>query len=460
MADTGFIRYPGVTVVTGTVVNSTNLISGSNGNSQINSSVAKLVFPVLNQTVLDSYIDSVAGQITGISFKVSAKGDTTGDGINLVFFDDSFFSPNDFQVIPNSSDFTTLEFGGENDTWGFTDEVKKKIVFDWDNLSLWSIQHSVTSSNFQTFLRGNDEDLVPSAKIYYVPLTKQVTGWKRFKTLDDSGGWTNGVNGTGTPDTNILLSGSTGELTSVNSPTLPYFILSNPEDFDIPSNAVIEGLEVKTVIRTALVQTIIGSQIWKIKVDTQPITESDITDPYLDIPTFGTDLAHDRIPRSFSTGSETNLFGLNLTPSDLPNLKIGVKCTDINTNPLYEAVGVFGSGEDETGTQRRPNPSIRVFYSIPEKPTKPLKKSLATATIEVKATQPVSQLVNLTSNLSPQGNTSSPVQGSLEESQEASSTAAQSTFSNPVDGADRDSETGLTDTDNAPLFTRRRFSPL
>jgi len=460
MADTGFIRHSGVLVVTGTVPNSTNLISGSNGNSQVNSSVAKLIFPILNQTVLDSYIDSVAGQITGVSFKVSAKGDTTGDGVNLSLIDDSFESTYEFKVIPNSPDFTTLEFGGENDTWGFTDEVEKKIVFDWDNLSLWNVQHAVTSSNFQTFLRGNDEDLVPSAKIYYVPLTKQVTGWKRFKTLDDSGGWTNGADGIGAPDTNILLSGSTGELSSVNSPTLPYFILSNPEDFDIPSNAVIEGLEVKTVLKTSYFQNIIGSQIWKIKVDTRPITESDITDPYLDIPTFGTLLQHDRIPRSFSTGSETNLFGLNLTPSDLPNLKIGVKCTDINTNPDFEAVGIFGSGEDGTNQQRRPNPSIRVFYSVPEKPPHRAKKSLATATIEVKATQPVSQLVSLTSNLSPQGNTSSPVQGSLEESQEASSTAAQSTFSNPVDGADRDSETGLTNTDNAPLFTRRRFSPL
>lgn len=471
MADGGFKRFISIFRSGPDTIGYTDLVSGSEGTGSVQTgdtlTPSQLFFfpgvtpdAVGNSYQDPSYIDSLVNKITGFSTIFHVKSSELGGTISSSVFFSDIESPASSSAIPVSSEFTAIEFGGENELWGFP-------YINWNlgnfNNLLKTYAGIYSPSNDAVKILGSDSIVTPAYKIYYDPIIYNVTGWKRFNTLEDSGGLT-----AGTPSNlTTQYEGSTAQLINFFTTDPIYFILSDPEDFNIPSNAIIRGIEVKTTAKVVNQPALPSTQTWNIKLDTQSFSESDILDDYVTIDPQNT---YDDDIRDFRTGSQDTLFGLDLTPSDLPNLVLGVKIADFGYTPgtftYYTTIRpTDGSGED---TLARPAPAIRIFYEIPEPPSPEYipGPSFISSTVDLTSfrglgdrTSPLQSppssedLFGFTSTIVPEGDNSSQ--------------ATDSVFGDAANfgklglnrggGTGISSTTGLLDTSKAPLSVRKGF---
>lgn len=303
-----------------------------------------------------------------------------------------------------------------------------------------------------------------------------VTGYKRFQTIDSQGGWFDS-------DPSSFLDGNDAAeiyFGVVN----PFVILSNIVSFGVPSNATITGIEGNITIAATNGSLTSPPQIWSGKPSLNALSEGDLTDTLISIETSVVTGA------KYSFGGEDNLFGLSLTPENVDNLRLGFKLTDSGMGGgtvLGIVYGESGDGADQLDT---PSPALRIHYTLPSPPSKG-STNKAIITPEIKGPFQTSKLDRLTSGLSLQGGDTNPAPqaatkikvdpllldkfnkeggiptspttapNSITDTQNAQRRASTSTLNKPrLNPVDRDSETGLTNTDEAPLFTKRRFDPL
>jgi hypothetical protein len=176
-----------------------------------------------------------------------------------------------------------------------------------------------------------------------------VTDYKRFQTLDAQGDWFDG-------NPNSFLEGAEGaEVFFTNYYPNPYAILSNVVSLNVPTNAIITGVEFNIAIVSNLLTT---DQIWSGKVSLSSISEEDLTNTLLTIPP----------PGSVSTlkytfGGDGELFGLNLTPENVDNIKIGFKLTQLGNTSILGAI--YGEAGDSTPPLDTPSPAVRIYYTLP-----------------------------------------------------------------------------------------------
>ena len=470
MADTGWLRFERVSDV-GTWDNIQALESGSSGIATNTSTAAgALLFTPGNGGWGHDIITQMA-RVTGIELKFKAKIDEVGgatmeNAIDILGFPLTTVSAS----VPQSSEFIEYTWGGEN---VFLDSSVDPVYFTPGNLAGLDVIHTWDGKQSGTTVSLLGDSESPAFKIYYEPFTKSVTGWKRFSTLVTSSATFLGNNledilllGTGSPFPQYF--GITGDP--------PAWILADPESFDeIPDNNIIHGIQVRDVITPIGFAGSAGDQPWKLKITASSFSDpSGITDTYYTI-SGSTPFAWQSKGQEIIAGGETDLLGsTTLTPSDLPNLRFGVTCTQ---NPR-SYIGVFGgegSGSsipfDNRSAQVLPSPAIRVFYGPP--PPSQIKfksgpnfisstvdltsfRGLGDRTSPLQSPPSSEDLFGFTSTIVPEGDNSSQ--------------ATDSVFGDAANfgklglnrggGTGISSNTGLLDTSKAPLSVRKGFRGL
>lgn len=336
-ADTGFKRFKDVADVNFPMVNLDALKSGGNGSATTSDNAGKLIFDLLasSDTAKDDLGIPEGSIIRGIEFKIRAK--YAGGGTAPTFT--SGFESNGKESFKSSpitltDSFVDYTIGGDNELFGR--RINEELIVD-----ARQILEFINPDGLEITIEGSESNATPSYKVYYdpPPLTTLNTGWVKFGTNEeDSNNWASG-----TPS-NRLLSGEVGELYFLSSDEV-YFILKNPDSFNVPSGATITGIQFRGEFKMSLPATING------KLSLSDFSDSDITDNFFSLTT---DLDPNSTNAPYITGSYDNLFGLTPSPSDLSDLHLGIK--------IPTAGGSFGI---ITGTTE--SPAIKIFY-IPPSP--------------------------------------------------------------------------------------------
>ena len=276
-----------------------------------------------------------------------------------------------------------------------------------------------------------------------------VTEYKRFQTVDDSGNWISG-------DSNAFLEGNEGGRLFFN--TNAYVILSNPVSFNLSPGVVIQGIEFNLKI---VPNILTSNQIWSGKVSTNSILEADLTDTLLTIPPPGT-----AVETKYTIGGSENLFGLDLTHSNVDNLRFGIKVTTFGGGSILG--GFFGIPGTGSPPNDLPAPALRIHYALPPVVARPgpnfmssnvdLTKfnGLGDKTSPLQSPPSSEDLFGFTSTIVPKGDNSSQ--------------ATDSVFGDAANfgklglnrggGTGISSDTGLLDTSKAPLSVRKGFRGL
>ena len=470
MADTGWLRWTNIQDNDGGWDNDLALVgTGSGTVTNTGDALGSLIFEAPGTGWGNDLINPMA-RVTGIELKIKAKIDEVGGATmkNQIRLR-SFVLTEVSASVPQSSEFAEYTWGGENI---FFDSSIDPIYFTPGNLANISLLHrwANKTSGTTVSLLGDSES--PAIKIYYEPFTKSVTEWKRFKTLVTSSttffGDLEDIFPSGSNDNSQVLFNVTGDP--------PSWILADPESFDeIPDNNIIHGIQVRTVIQPAAVLNASGDQPWKLKVAASPFDDlNEITDHYYTI-SGSTPLSWKQNVQDIIAGGETNLLGsTTLTPSDLPDLRFGTKCTQ-NPRPYIAVYGGPGSGSGNNIQVRTaavlPSPAIRVFYGPPPPSQVKFKSgpNFISSTVDLTSfrglgdrTSPLQSppssedLFGFTSTIVPEGDNSSQ--------------ATDSVFGDAANfgklglnrggGTGISSDTGLLDTSKAPLSVRKGFRGL
>lgn len=269
-----------------------------------------------------------------------------------------------------------------------------------------------------------------------------VTDYKRFQVLNASSGYI------GTP--NALRSSQTGTAISLG---FSKFVLSDPLDFGVPSNATITGVEFQVTINANL-STGQGPAIWKWGISITTLGLSDLTRDFV---TINSPVTSDT---TYTVGGDGELFGLSLTPSDLENLLVGAAETDRGGAVITST----------TGANDPASPALRIYYTIPEpSPTVDVFRpgpNFMSSNVDLTkfrglgdktsplATPPSSEdLFGFTSTIVPEGDNSSQATNSVFGDAANFGNLAP----NRGGGTGISSTTGLLDTSKAPLSVRKGF---
>ena len=481
MADTGWIRWGSVTDPQQDRWDDgkTNLINNGTGEC---TNVGTQANNQLLLTNINSLNIPEGAKITGIAYKFRAKKLSGTPDLDVSLGYDNSFNQSSTTFSPTlTDDYVDYEQGGDGSVLG----LKNALIQEGeDNESLLGVESLKLRFFINNATRISLEGTIdsPALKIFYEapPEGTQVSDWTRFTTLDNSNGFSNSSN---------LVSPNEGAATW-NNPSSLYFIGSG-FDFGIPTNATITGIEYRVVISPQTAGSLTSMQIWKGKLSTTSFGESDITDNFFTFTTFPS--------FNFYTGNVNNVrqigkfddtFGLTLTGATVNDLKLGFKADPIGGATPFP----FGQITTEIGDGTSiffPTPALRVFYTIPPPPKAKNTTNKVVIAPEIKGPFQTSKLNRLTSGLSLQGGDTNPAPeaatkikvdpllldkfnkeggipnspttapNSVADTRNAQKRANASTLNKPrLNPVDRDSETGLTNTDEAPLFTRRRFDPL
>lgn len=336
MADTGWVRFVNYSDPNSNWTNPDNLTSGNSGDA---TSTATAPIPlVLNNA---NYSIPAGSVITGIAYRIKAKYSGTGTTPDLITYLRGVNQDhNGTQTTTTlTTTLTEYEVGGDGNLQGLRVGENFKIFdlnIDIDN-----------PSGLTVTVEGSESTPSPAVKIYYDPPPDgtQVTDWIRFGDVyDNSADWFFYT------DPTVLESGNTGQIWWNNPSTLPYAIFDTPDSFGIPSNATITGIQFQLNTTPSLLGTSLSpNQTWDGKMSLSSLGTSDLTDSFFTI-------TNDDVlvnARSYITGSYNNLFGLSLTPSNISNLNVGFKCTNIGHTSYGELSGTTTS------------PAVRLFYTVP-----------------------------------------------------------------------------------------------
>tara|TARA_R100001509_G_scaffold158538_1_gene123825 strand:- start:65 stop:1498 length:1434 start_codon:yes stop_codon:yes gene_type:complete len=477
MADTGWIKWGIATdAPSSTWANLDNITRGNTGETTCDTNSRILSLTQLYNN--GNFSIPEGSKITGIAYKFRAKR-STGTGTvqlkHILQFASNLKGNETTTTLTDS--YVDYEIGGDGNFVGIESNLIKDIIESSESLTLQFT--SVNSVGATISIEGTEDS--PAIKIFYEspPANTLISDWTRFTTIDDSNQFTDVTN---------LASPNEGTATWLDSTFNPlnlYFIGSG-FDFGIPSNATVVGIQFRISMTPSTLPLQTG-QDWAGKLSTSTFSESDITDEFFTISN------NSRAARStFQTGSYDNTFGLTLTGTNVNNLKLGFKATDDGTPtaPFLRAGSIDGEAGDGP-TIQFPVPALRVFYTVPPRPKSKDTTSKVVIAPEIKGPFQTSKLNRLTSGLSLQGGDTNPAPeaatkikvdpllldkfnkeggipnspttapNSVTDTRNAQKRANASTLNKPrLNPVDRDSETGLTNTDEAPLFTRRRFDPL
>lgn len=481
MADTGWIKWGIATSTPASQwANVNNVTRGNTGETTCDTNSRILSLTQLYSN--GNFSIPEGSKITGIAYKFRAKR-STGTGTVQLKHDLRFASnlTGNETTTTLTDSYVDYEIGGDGNFIGIESNLIKDIIEN-TNTSLQLEFTSVNSVGATISIEGTEDS--PAIKIFYEspPANTLISDWTRFTTIDSSNQFTDVTN---------LTSPNEGGATWFDSSFNPlnlYFIGSG-FDFGIPLNATVVGVQFRVSMTPSLLP-LTTEQDWAGKLSTSTFLESDITDEFFTISN------KSRSTQStFQTGSFDDTFGLTLTGTNVNDLKLGFKMTDdgVPSSPFLRAGNLVGETGDDV-TLFFPVPTLRVFYTVPLPPSLPKSKDTTSKVViapEIKGPFQTSKLNRLTSGLSLQGGDTNPAPeaatkikvdpllldkfnkeggipnspttapNSVADTRNAQKRANASTLNKPrLNPVDRDSETGLTNTDEAPLFTRRRFDPL
>ena len=178
--------------------------------------------------------------------------------------------------------------------------------------------------------------------------------------LDEGEGWAAG-------DPNSFKDGQESAVVYVSASSAgAYAILSDPEDFGVPSDATVTGLEFGLILIANNATPLTSNQIWKGSLALASLEKSNLTDTFFTIEPNTTETT----ATFYTTGSYLSTFGLDLTPSNLGDLRMGFIFDAAGRSILIGAA--YGEEGDGADAFANPSPAVRVHYLLPSPITKAL----------------------------------------------------------------------------------------